>query len=223
VVNGNGTVNLDMKVNTLPQAEFPPAPVRDEFNGSQPALYWNFLRNPNPADYSWTEKKGWLKLTGNNYTLDSTASPAFIGRRQQHYNCTAEVKMEFNPANAGEEAGLTVFMNNQHYYTIAVRKEADGQIYLLLEERVGRVFSEPFRVAVSNSDFYLKISSHPDTYYFSYSLDGKKYMTAGEADTRLLSSEVAGGFTGVYFGMYASGNGKRSESPAWVDWFEYKH
>jgi xylan 1,4-beta-xylosidase len=36
-----------------------------------------------------------------------------------------------------------------------------------------------------------------------------------------LSTEVAQGFTGVYLGMYATGNGKLSAAPAFFDWFEY--
>jgi len=32
---------------------------------------------------------------------------------------------------------------------------------------------------------------------------------------------VAGGFTGVYFALYATGNGKASKSPAFFDWFDY--
>jgi hypothetical protein len=42
------------------------------------------------------------------------------------------------------------------------------------------------------------------------------------AETRYLSSEVAGGFTGVYFAMYASGNGSAVSSPAHFDWFDYR-
>jgi xylan 1,4-beta-xylosidase len=43
----------------------------------------------------------------------------------------------------------------------------------------------------------------------------------GEGETRYLSTEVAGGFTGVYLAMYASGNGKPCLGPADFDWFEY--
>jgi alpha-N-arabinofuranosidase len=41
-------------------------------------------------------------------------------------------------------------------------------------------------------------------------------------ENRYLSSEVAGGFTGVYTGMFASGNGKSSLAPAFFDWFDYE-
>jgi alpha-N-arabinofuranosidase len=41
-------------------------------------------------------------------------------------------------------------------------------------------------------------------------------------ETRLLSTEVAGGFTGIFFGLYATGNGKVCQSPASFDFFEYQ-
>ena len=44
----------------------------------------------------------------------------------------------------------------------------------------------------------------------------------GKALTRYLSSEVAGGFTGVYFGLYATGNGQPATAPARFDWFDYE-
>ncbi|MNW16151.1 hypothetical protein D3C71_2149060 [compost metagenome] len=44
----------------------------------------------------------------------------------------------------------------------------------------------------------------------------------GSAECSLLSTEVAGGFTGVYFGMYATGNGSKAKQPAAFDWFHYE-
>jgi alpha-N-arabinofuranosidase len=44
----------------------------------------------------------------------------------------------------------------------------------------------------------------------------------GKALTRYLSSEVAGGFTGVYVGLYATGNGQPSSAAARFDWFDYE-
>ena len=40
--------------------------------------------------------------------------------------------------------------------------------------------------------------------------------------TRYLSSEVAGGFTGAYFAMYATGQGQPCAAAADFDWFEYE-
>jgi len=36
------------------------------------------------------------------------------------------------------------------------------------------------------------------------------------------SSLVAGGYIGVYFALYATGNGQQCAAPANFDWFEYK-
>jgi xylan 1,4-beta-xylosidase len=46
-------------------------------------------------------------------------------------------------------------------------------------------------------------------------------QTIAYGETRYLSTEVAGGFTGVYFGLYATGNGQPSTTPAYFDYIEY--
>ena len=42
-----------------------------------------------------------------------------------------------------------------------------------------------------------------------------------DADGRVLSTQVAGGFVGPHIGLYASSNGQPSESAADYDYFEY--
>lgn len=38
----------------------------------------------------------------------------------------------------------------------------------------------------------------------------------------MIRKGTAGGFTGVCIGMYATGNGQQSTSPAFFDWFNYE-
>ena len=221
VVNGNGTTNIEMRVKTLPQVETMMKSTKDDFDKDKLGFEWNYLRNPDMSQYSLSEKKGRLMMLGNQYTLDSLASPAFVGRRQQHYNCTIVTKMNFSPTNAGEESGLTVFMNNTYHYNLAVRHEKDGKNYLVVNYCVGNVHAEVTKIEMDSKDILIKIIADSQFYYFSYSLNGNDFIDLVKAETRLLSSEVTGGFTGVYFGMYATGNGKVSQSPAYFDWFEY--
>jgi xylan 1,4-beta-xylosidase len=221
VVNGTGTTNLKMNVKTLSQDETSQVQIRNDFNEDKLGFEWNYLRNPDLSLYSLSEKKGWLSLKGNHYTIDSLASPGFIGRRQQHFNCTVTTKMNFSPADKGEESGITVLMNNSYHYDLAVIREDDGKKYLVLRYTLGHVYAESAKIEISSKDIWLKIISDPQYYNFSYSLNGKEFKNLSKAETRLLSSEVAGGFTGVYFGLYATGNGKNSLSPAYFDWFEY--
>jgi alpha-N-arabinofuranosidase len=44
---------------------------------------------------------------------------------------------------------------------------------------------------------------------------------ADGVDMAFLSSELAGGFTGTYAGVFATANGEASGNVADVDWFEY--
>jgi alpha-N-arabinofuranosidase len=66
----------------------------------------------------------------------------------------------------------------------------------------------------------------PLTYEFFYQSKGGKPVSLGTALTKDLSVESIGFdygmcFTGVYFGMYATGNGQKCSKPADFDWFEY--
>jgi len=42
------------------------------------------------------------------------------------------------------------------------------------------------------------------------------------AETRYVSTQVAGGYTGVYFGLYATASGEVSGSKAFFDCFDYR-
>jgi len=66
----------------------------------------------------------------------------------------------------------------------------------------------------------------PLTYEFFYQSKGGQPISFGTAPTKDLSVEAIGFedgmcFTGVYFGMYATGNGQKCTRPADFDWFEY--
>jgi alpha-N-arabinofuranosidase len=70
--------------------------------------------------------------------------------------------------------------------------------------------------------FVLAIAADRDQYVFSYGPSEQELQPLGEGETRYLSTEVASGFTGVYFGIYATGNGTACAQPADFDWFEYR-
>ncbi len=46
--------------------------------------------------------------------------------------------------------------------------------------------------------------------------------TLGKLETKFLSPEVAGGFTGVHLGLYATGNGRPALAPADFARYEYR-
>ncbi len=222
VVNNGNPIPVELETDGLPSVPVEPQPVPDDFDADQLALQWNFLRNPRDNDWSLTARPGHLRLNGSAVTLDDVDSPAFVGRRQQHFDCTATAAIDFHPQNENEEAGLTILMNNRHHYEIAVRRGLHGQRCVFVRRRIGSLQKEVADAIAGDGPLQLRIQAEAEAYTFFFSEDGDTFRELANAETRYLSTEVASGFTGVYIGMYATGNGEAAAAPADFDWFDYE-
>jgi alpha-N-arabinofuranosidase len=60
-----------------------------------------------------------------------------------------------------------------------------------------------------------------ENYHFEYSLDGNNFINLGKLNTRYISTEVAGGFTGVMIGMHCTKNSPKSQVSADFSYFDY--
>ena len=221
VVNAGREITLDMPVDTLPAHSFPALPVRDDFNGRELALCWNYLRNPHNEHYSLTARPGWLKLGGTADTLDMAASPTFIGRRQQHMGFRASALLQFEPVEEGDEAGITAFYDNTHHYDLAVALQ-DGKKQLVFNKVVGDISIVDNSIPYNGGAVVLTVTADRDYYTFSFTSGGIT-MNVGSGSTMSMTSEACGvSFTGVYIGLYCTGNGERCAAPAYFDWFEYE-
>jgi alpha-N-arabinofuranosidase len=210
-----------MDAATLPQHPWPPDPVRDDFDESALRLCWNFLRNPNDATWSLTDRPGWLRLRGSAYSLDDPASPAAVFRRQQHHEVEAATLIECTPRTPGEQAGLAVLMNNTHHYEIVIARE-QGSRCVQLRRRIGDLSATTARVAIPDGPIVLGVRADTEHYSFYYGRPGDEPTPLGRGLVRHLSTEVAGGFTGVFFGLFASGGGVPCQGPADFDYFDYR-
>jgi xylan 1,4-beta-xylosidase len=219
ILGNEGRIELEMDAPAFADTQISTKTLRDDFDQSILPHYWNFIRTPHHTDWSITERQGWLFLRCVPQTLDDPV-PAFVGRRQQHLNCDARVLMDFEPQQEGDEAGMTAIMNAHHHYEIAVIQQ-NGKRSLIARRRIGSLHAIVAQQELPDGPVELSIHATPTTYTFSWlSLSGQRQMLA-ECETRYLSTEVAGGFTGVYFGMYATANGEQTNSAAYFDWFEY--
>jgi alpha-N-arabinofuranosidase len=221
-IGDNGTLELQMTAPNLPPHPWPARPVRDNFDVPKLALEWNFLRNPREDDWSLAERPGFLRLTGSAVTPSDQDSPAFVGRRQTALACRATTRLEFEPLHENEEAGLIVRGNDQNHYDLGVMLR-DGRRTAFLRRVLGGKTVEPVRFeALPPGEVTLSITARSLEHEFSFQVGGAAPVSLGTAATAHLSSEKIGGFTGAYFGMYATGNGKRATSPADFDWFDFE-
>ena len=207
---------------TLPLQPFEPAPVRTDFNEEKLNFDWQYLRNPLREHYSLTEKKGYLRITASPFTLNDVDAVSMVCRRQTEHDFMASTELEFNSSKENEEAGMTLIQNNTHHYDLLFRKSGNKRM-VQLRVRVGSISFIAAEKEVNGNRVVLKIEGTPDQYTFSYADPQKKeQVELGKQDTRYLSTEVAGGFTGVMIGLYASSNGKPSSAKAYFDWFDYQ-
>lgn len=220
IINETGTVEIEMDSNKLCSPQCLEGALKYNFNSSELEYCWNFLRNPHKGDWSLTEREGFLRLNGSKVTLNEEDSPAFIGRRQQHKKCKVQTLLEFEPTEEGEEAGLTVLMNERHHYEIALINK-EGKRKLIVRKTIGSLSVVTAEELIEDGDIVLAVTADNLEYTFSYAQGSNDLKDICKGETRYVSTEVAGGFTGVYFGMYATGNGKQSTTPAYFDWFEY--
>lgn len=219
VVNGDGTVKLQMDVPTLPQQPFAPKPARTDFKAGKPGAEWVYIRNPHPENYTFASGKLRLKATPVNLD-NSQQSPTFIGRRQEHIDFTATTSVQLRQASTGDEAGLTVYMFEPAHYDLFVRQQADGQT-VVLRYRLGSLTHIEKEVPLPRGKVQLRVKGDKDLYHFEYAPDGKPFQKLGSMDAKYISTETAGGFTGIVLGMYASSTGA-TEGYGEFDFFEYR-
>ncbi len=226
VVNGSGTIELTMPAPRLPQHIWEQPSARDDFDKSSLALQWNFLRNPYDGDWSLTERPGFLRLHGSAVTMSDKDSPAFVGRRQTDFNCVASTLLEFDPNSENEEAGLVIRGNDKHHYEIGVTFKNGKRQVLFRKVLKGKIIEPVEYFDIGAGPVVLSVKATPLTYEFFCRSSNCAMQVLGTALTKDLSVEAIGFedgmcFTGVYFGMYATGNGQKSTTPADFDWFEY--
>jgi len=231
VVNGNGTIQVDMDCQTLPQVPMPADPIREEFNFVKRhvpadsyaslglAMGWHSIGNPDLSRYSLTERKGWLRLKPTTTTLDKATSPTFVARRQTEKRFTSTTLLDASHMSEGMQAGITAYAAPLNHYDVLVEKK-DGHLVVRSNIRLGELAHSSKEMTLKGNKAYLRISSDGAYYYMQASADDKMFETLAKMDFRYLSTEVIGGFTGVMLGVFAQG-----ESPngfADFDWFEYK-
>ncbi|RKP56247.1 glycoside hydrolase family 43 protein [Cohnella endophytica] len=219
----NGRVELEMEapVFCLEPQKDDVSSRRDDFDSEALSHSWNSLWNPREGTRSLQARAGWLALYGTEATLDDLEAPTFVGRRQQHFECRISALMEFDPSEEGEEAGLTAFMNESAHYEIAVTRK-NGVRTIFFRRRIGSLWKVEREEELPAGAVVLGIAADADGYQFTYANPEREEVALGKGESAYLSSEIAGGFTGIYIGMYATGNGKPCRTPAFFDYFDYQ-
>jgi alpha-N-arabinofuranosidase len=181
----NGTATLEVTTDRLSETLFQKPVISDKS--------YIYLRNPDMKNYIITDEK--ITLIGTDITLDDVDSPTFLGLRQLEFNAVIKAKMKLTNPGA---AGITLYMDENHHYDLELEmteKSVCGSSLINIGD-VKDYYKTCVEIESDNAE--LKIIVKPSEYIFY--INGKE---VGKAQARYLSSEVAGGFTGVIIGLYA--------------------
>jgi alpha-N-arabinofuranosidase len=222
VVNDGRPIELRMSTEGLPpRSPWPVEPTRDDFDGSALDPSWVFVRNPDPASWSLAERPGFLRLRGSPTTLRDVGSPSFAARRQRHFRASASTRLELSPNAEGQHAGLAVRANEANHHHVTLTTSA-GQRRIQLTTRIDGssrlVADEP----APSGPIVLRVEAYADRYEFFFEPATGGSRALGSAPTAALSTESAGGFTGVTLGPVAWSEAVGSMPPADFDWFDYQ-
>ena len=76
-------------------------------------------------------------------------------------------------------------------------------------------------IVLPKGDVQIRVKGNRDFYSFEYATNGKTFHELGRMNTRYLSSETAGGFTGIMLGLYAVSSSPSSKGYAEFEYFDY--
>lgn len=172
------------------------------FENTDFGVDWCFIRHPRTENYELAD--GRAVLFGTDVTLDDVDSPTFIGLRQRGFDMELSCEVSLD----GGEAGVTVYMCETEHYDAAVRRTGNG-FEAVLKLNIGDIKHIQKSVPIGAGNAKIIIRSDSIRYYFSVQTNGRT-IELGNAASKYLSTEVAGGFTGVLTGLYAVG-GNRAE------------
>jgi xylan 1,4-beta-xylosidase len=194
VVNKTGTEGF------FPNGNFT---FTEEFTSEDLDYRWVGMRGPR-EDFMTIVENG-MQVQPYNTNIKAVAPISTLFQRQMHDTFTATATLHYTPGSQNDLAGLVCYQSENFNYVFGVTKKNDDH-YLLLQrtERGESIIIESVRIDTADP-IHLQVDADGDDYRFNYSFDGQNFENlGGTVSGDILSTNVAGGFTGNLIGLYAT-------------------
>lgn len=185
-----------------------------------PALL--FLRTVDSSSFSLSKANG-LTMKLKPETIMELGNPSFIGKRQQHLYCNTETELIFSAKTENEKAGLVIFQDEKHFYYLC-KSVLNGKpaVQLYKSTTDSKNMELLTQAEVISDKVVLGIEAAGEQYTFRYAdKPGKWVVLQDNVDGTFLSTQVAGGFIGCVFGMYATSSGTETSNKASFTYLKY--
>lgn len=209
------------KPNTGPAQPIENPAESDEFNTNQLGSQWQWMANSKAHWNYMYPAKGVLRLFSAQAPADAKNLwfvPNVLLQKFPADEFTATTKFEFKPnVKLEEKAGLTVM--GLSYANLGIRHKKDGDylVYSIVKNADrGEEEKEQTITKVTSSTVYLRVKvAKGAVCSFSYSFDGTKFESAGDAFTA-----TPGKWIGAKVGIYCTRSTQINDSGyADFDWF----
>jgi len=202
------TENKTGKEGFFPNGNFT---FNDNFTSSKLDYRWIGLRGPREK-FITTSKKG-LQINPFDTNIKEMKPTSTLFYRQQHNSFSLTTTMDYKPKSDKDLAGVVALQNEGSNYVFGITmKDKDYYVVLQKNQKTRRDAAINSTIVASakidvKKPIQLQMKANGDEYVFSYSLNGVDFVpVGGTVSGDILSTDVAGGFTGCLLGLYATSN-----------------
>ena len=235
----HGSVVPKTQVNLPIETEqpFAPLPDRIEFTNDELDMRLQWLRNPHPEEFiDLKSKPGVLRLKGFE-SLGSLFRSSLVAVRQTSFQYQATTKVDFQPEDFLQQAGLVCYYNTHkyHYFYLSHDEQTERRHLAVMSCLGGQTWDSDFPAfeqlkaidIPQQGALYLRAEVDHRSLYFSFSSDGENWQRIDvRLDASLLSDEAGLGehanFTGAFVGL-ACQDLSGQQRAADFHFFEYKN
>jgi alpha-N-arabinofuranosidase len=181
----------------------------EDFSSDDLDKRWIGLRGPRDAFIEKT--KSGIQINPFEANVKEVKPTSTLFYRQMHNSFSYAATIDYKPESEKDLAGIVTLQSENANYVFGVTQKGDDYVLVLQ-----RNFKRRFRgemdskiIASTKIDISepvrLQVSAKGDKYEFSYSTNGADFITVGgTVSGDILSTDIAGGFTGCLLGLYAT-------------------
>lgn len=175
----------------------------EDFSSKQLDYRWIGLRGPR-EDFIKMSRKG-LKITPFDVNIKAVKPTSTLFYRQQHRDFSFTTTVDYQPKSEKDLAGITTVQSEEFNYVFGITKKGKTNYIVLERTEKGSstlLASEEIKL---KKRVQLRVEAEGDDYKFSYAEEGEDFNNlGGTVSGDILSTNIAGGFTGNMIGLYAT-------------------
>jgi len=201
-----GVENKTGKDGFFPNGNFT---YEEDFSSDDLDKRWIGLRGPREA---FIEKaKGGVQINPFEANVKEVKPTSTLFYRQMHNSFSYAATLDYKPESEKDLAGIVALQSENANYVFGVTKQGDDYVLVLQRNFKRRFRGEMDSKVIASTKIELseplrlQVSAKGDKYEFSYAVNGAGFETlGGTVSGDILSTDVAGGFTGCLLGLYAT-------------------